>query len=140
MKTIIPLSLLVGAAAFLSGCGTVSHVTPAPGASLDVQKYDRAVVRDFTDDVTGKAKAGELQRKEPALPACRTDEDVIRRVTPVQLAQLLASLPAKQPTRISIARLLGEFTVPDCGIQSIAITETGPSRSPKTVDGDHRKR
>ncbi|MGE0551668.1 MAG: hypothetical protein AB7O24_21075, partial [Kofleriaceae bacterium] len=27
-----------------------------------------------------------------------------------------------------------------CVIQSIAITENGPSRSPKTVDGDHRKR
>jgi hypothetical protein len=27
-----------------------------------------------------------------------------------------------------------------CGIHSIAITETSPSRSPKTVDGDHRKR
>jgi hypothetical protein len=55
---------LIGAAAVLSGCGTVSHVTPAPGASLDLQKYDRAIVRDFADDVTGKAKAGELQRKK----------------------------------------------------------------------------
>jgi hypothetical protein len=27
-----------------------------------------------------------------------------------------------------------------CGIHSIAITETGPSRSPKPIDGDHRKR
>lgn len=57
--------------------------------------------------------AGELQRKEPALPARHTDQDVIRRVTPVQLAQLLGALPAKQPTRISIARMLGEFVLPD---------------------------
>jgi len=27
-----------------------------------------------------------------------------------------------------------------CEIHSIAITETGPSRSPKTIDGDHRNR
>jgi len=27
-----------------------------------------------------------------------------------------------------------------CVIRSMAIAETGPSRSPKTVDGDHRKR
>jgi len=57
--------------------------------------------------------SGELQHKEPALPARNTDEDAIRRVSPVQLAQLLASLPAKQSTRISIARLLGEFMIPD---------------------------
>jgi hypothetical protein len=57
--------------------------------------------------------AGELQRKEPALPARHTDQDAVRRVTPVQLAQLLAALPAKQSTRISIARMLGEFVIPD---------------------------
>ena len=43
--------------------------------------------------------AGELQRKEPALPARHTDHDAIRRVTPAQLAQLLAALPSKQSTR-----------------------------------------
>jgi DNA-binding transcriptional MerR regulator len=55
--------------------------------------------------------AGELQRKEPALPARHTDQDAIRRVTPVQLAQLLASLPSNQSTRISIARMIGEFMI-----------------------------
>jgi hypothetical protein len=34
----------------------------------------------------------------------------------------------------------GEHCRVMCVIQSIAITETGPSRSPKPVDGDHRKR
>ena len=57
--------------------------------------------------------AGELQRKEPALPARHTDQDEIRRVTPAQLAQLLAALPSKQSTRISLARMIGEFAVPD---------------------------
>ena len=57
--------------------------------------------------------AGELQRKEPALPARHTDRDAIRRVTPVQLAQLLAALPSKQSTRISIARMVGEFVIPE---------------------------
>jgi hypothetical protein len=57
--------------------------------------------------------AGELQRKEPALPPRHTDQDAIRRVTPVQLAQLLAALPTKQTTRISIARMVGEFVIPE---------------------------
>jgi hypothetical protein len=57
--------------------------------------------------------AGELQRKEPALPARHTDHEASRFVTPVQLAQLLAALPAKQSTRISIARVVGELVIPD---------------------------
>ncbi len=57
--------------------------------------------------------AGELQREEPALPARHTDQDAIRRVTPVQLAQLLAALPAKQSTRISISRMVGELVIPE---------------------------
>jgi transcriptional regulator with XRE-family HTH domain len=57
--------------------------------------------------------AGELQHKEPALPARHTDQDAIRHVSPVQLAQLLAALPAKQSTRISIARTVGEFVIPE---------------------------
>jgi len=57
--------------------------------------------------------AGELQRKEPALPARHTDHEASRFVAPVQLAQLLAALPAKQSTRISIARVVGELVIPD---------------------------
>lgn len=57
--------------------------------------------------------AGELQRKEPALPARHTDRETSRWVTPGQLAQLLAALPAKQATRISIARVVGELMIPD---------------------------
>lgn len=57
--------------------------------------------------------AGELQRNEPALPARHTDQDAIRRVTREQLAQLLAALPEKHSTRISIARVVGECVVPD---------------------------
>ncbi len=55
--------------------------------------------------------AGELQRSEPALPARHSDRDVIRRVTREQLAQLLASLPEHRSTRISLARVVGEFVV-----------------------------
>ena len=55
--------------------------------------------------------AGELQRTEPALPARHTDQDAIRRVTPVQLAQLLAALLSNRSTRISIARMIGEFMI-----------------------------
>ena len=57
--------------------------------------------------------AGELQRKEPARPARHTDQDAIRRVTPEQLAQLLAGLPEKHTTRISLARMVGEFVIPE---------------------------
>lgn len=57
--------------------------------------------------------SGELQRSEPALPARHTDQDAIRYVTPVQLAQLLAALPSNQSTRISIARMIGEFVIPE---------------------------
>lgn len=59
--------------------------------------------------------SGELQRKEPALPARHTDQDAVRRVTAVQLAQLLAALSSKQSTRISIARMVDEFVVPSEG-------------------------
>jgi len=57
--------------------------------------------------------AGELQRREPALPMRRTEQDVVRRVTSEQLASMLAALPEKQPTRISLARGLGEYVIPD---------------------------
>lgn len=57
--------------------------------------------------------AGELQRPEPALPMRRTDQDVVRRVTCEQLASMLAALPEKQPTRISLARALGEYFIQD---------------------------
>jgi hypothetical protein len=46
-------------------------------------------------------------------PARHTDQDAIRRVTPEQLAQLLAALPDKHSTRISIARAIGEFVIPE---------------------------
>jgi DNA-binding transcriptional MerR regulator len=57
--------------------------------------------------------SGELQRREPALPMRHTEQDVVRRVTREQLASMLAALPEKQPTRISLARDLGEYIVPD---------------------------
>ena len=56
---------------------------------------------------------GELQRPEPALPARHTEQDATRRVTPDQLAQLLAALPEGRSTRISIARVIGEYVLPD---------------------------
>lgn len=55
--------------------------------------------------------AGELQRPEPALPMRRTEQDVARRVTCEQLASMLAALPEKQPTRISLARALDDYII-----------------------------
>ncbi len=57
--------------------------------------------------------SGELQRPEPALPPLHDDRDVTRRVTAMQLSQLLMALPEKQSTRISVARMQGEFMIPD---------------------------
>jgi hypothetical protein len=59
--------------------------------------------------------AGELQHPEPALPARLSDHDATRRVSREQLFDLLAALPDKQPTRISVARMVGEYTIPDPG-------------------------
>lgn len=56
---------------------------------------------------------GELQRKEPAIPTRRSDEDVIWRATQEELSQLLAQLPDNRSTRISVARDAGEYSVPD---------------------------
>jgi len=55
--------------------------------------------------------AGELQRPEPALPARHSDQDVIRRVTREQLAALLDALPEHRSTRISVARVVGEYVI-----------------------------
>ena len=61
---------------------------------------------------------GELQRVEPALPVRHTEQDAIRQVTREQLAQLLVSLPNNRSTRISVARVVGEYMVPDAMDQS----------------------
>lgn len=55
---------------------------------------------------------GELRRSEPALPIRHTEQDVVRRVSADQLARMLARLPDSQPTRISLARAIGEFAAP----------------------------
>ena len=67
--------------------------------------------------------AGELQRPEPALPIRHTEQDATRRVTPDQLAQLLAALPEGRSTRISIARVTGDYFVPDSTEKSASFVE-----------------
>ena len=57
--------------------------------------------------------SGELQRAEPALPARHSDQDATRRVTHDQLARLLSALPDNRSTRISVARVVGEYVLPD---------------------------
>lgn len=74
--------------------------------------------------------AGELQRPEPALPARLSDQDATRRVSREQLFDLLAALPDKQPTRISVARTAGEYALPDpadpaCFTEYRNLTELG---------------
>jgi AcrR family transcriptional regulator len=67
--------------------------------------------------------AGELQRPEPALPARHTEQDATRRVSPDQLAQLLAALPEARSTRISIARVIGDYFLPDSTEKSTSFVE-----------------
>jgi DNA-binding transcriptional MerR regulator len=55
--------------------------------------------------------AGELQRSEPAVPARHSDQDVIRRVTHDQLGALVATLPEHRSTRISLARVVGDYVI-----------------------------
>jgi hypothetical protein len=57
--------------------------------------------------------AGELQRPEPALPTRHSEQDAIRRVTHDQLARLLSALPDNGSSRISVARVIGEYVLPD---------------------------
>jgi DNA-binding transcriptional MerR regulator len=57
--------------------------------------------------------AGELQRQEPALPSRHSEQEAIRRITHDQLARLLSALPDNRSTRISVARVVGEYMVPD---------------------------
>lgn len=67
--------------------------------------------------------AGELQRSEPALPIRHTEHDATRRATADQLAQLLAALPEGRSTRISIARVIGDYFLPDSAEKSASFVE-----------------
>jgi hypothetical protein len=57
--------------------------------------------------------SGELQRPDPALPMRHSDQDTVRRVTQEALVRMLAALPEKQPTRLSLARTIGEYVIPE---------------------------
>jgi len=51
-------------AAFLSACGSVSHVKPTAGQAFRLDNYQRVVVNDFADGVTEKAKPKNKARKQ----------------------------------------------------------------------------
>src|SRR5262249_44590638 len=59
--------------------------------------------------------AGELQRPEPALPSRQSEQDATRYVSREQLFDLLSGLPDKHPTRISVARMIGDYMLADPG-------------------------
>lgn len=90
--------------------------------------------------------AGELQRDEPALPPCGSDQEVIRRATPEKLACMLRALPSGEPARISLARSLGEYFIHGDSHRNLAelggFIVTGPIDLPQIVErvgaGDHR--
>jgi hypothetical protein len=63
MKALLLSAAVVALCAILTGCGTVSHVTPASGATSDLKKYDRVLVLDFADGVSDKGDSAAHQRK-----------------------------------------------------------------------------
>lgn len=71
MKTMLLCMTFTGLAIMLTGCGTVSEVTPTAGQDLDLRKYDRVLVLDFADGVTDKVKPS-AQAKKRAEMAIRT--------------------------------------------------------------------
>jgi len=71
MKTILLCVAFLGLGMILSGCGTVSEVTPTTGKDLDLRKYDRVLVLDFADAVTDKVKPSAQARKKAEM-AIRT--------------------------------------------------------------------
>ncbi|HEV2434994.1 MAG TPA: DUF4410 domain-containing protein [Verrucomicrobiae bacterium] len=71
MKTILLCVAFLGLGMILSGCGTVSEVTPTAGKDLDLRKYDRVLVLDFADGVIDKVRPG-AQAKKKAEMAIRT--------------------------------------------------------------------
>ena len=63
MKALLLSAAVVALCAILTGCGTVSHVTPASGATSNLQKYDRVLVLDFADGVSDQGDSAAHQRK-----------------------------------------------------------------------------
>jgi hypothetical protein len=67
MKILFSFLVGVGMATLLTGCGTVSHVTPVANQELKLQKYERVLVLDFADDVSGKVKSKDQEKKKAEL-------------------------------------------------------------------------
>lgn len=66
MKTLFSL-IAIGSAVLLTGCGTVSHVTPAANKEVDLKNYERVLVMDFGDAVSENAKPKDKERKATEL-------------------------------------------------------------------------
>ena len=64
MKTNFTLLACLGTVLLMTGCGTVSHVTTAPGKDMRLEKYQRVLVLDFADEVTAKAKPAAREKKK----------------------------------------------------------------------------
>jgi hypothetical protein len=79
--------------------------------------------------------SGELQRSGPALPARHTDQDAIRYVTPVQLAQLTrgaALEPVDTDQRRAHDRRARSWAAPTCRARSRSRTSwraSGPGNT-----------
>jgi hypothetical protein len=71
MKPIFLCVALVGMGMVLTGCGTISEVTPANGKPVDFTRYERVLVLDFVDGATQKEKPANQPRKKAEM-AVRT--------------------------------------------------------------------
>ncbi len=94
------------------------HARPTRSASIDgatLTTYDAQATGPASDAPPPRGSSRHLtpQHPEPALPARLSDQDATRRASREQFFDLLAALPDKQPTRISVARMVGEYTLRD---------------------------
>jgi hypothetical protein len=77
------------------------------------------LVRELFHEWLVSLTQGELRRADVALPR----EETVRRVIEDELAQLLASLPSGEPTRVSVARFVTEYEVE--GATYLEVVELG---------------
>jgi len=77
MKTLFSLIALIGINMLLTGCGTVSAVTPVAGKEVNFQKYQRVLVLDFIDGVSSAVKTNQVRKKVEITVATKSFPDRI---------------------------------------------------------------
>jgi hypothetical protein len=78
MKNLFLFFVLLGTCLMMTGCGTVSSVMPVANSQIQWQNYQRVLVLDFKDGVTGQMNLAEQPRKKAELIlACKNFPDQV---------------------------------------------------------------